>query len=297
MEPAVARAYLAGIEALRSRLTGRELDALVKAGAVDRYISLALSDENLNEAFRRYRAQIQLSTRDAAVYVGRSIPGVPRGTVGVAFDVLSPRVIDGIRALDSRVMRRLATETRETVRAIIEQGLRTGAGPVKTSRAIRDMIGIGPTQVQEVANYRAALEAGKVGKALSYAARDRRFDASVRRGALDAAKIDKMVDAYTARRVAINAAATARTATNEAFRAGQRLSWESAIERGIVDAGRLRRRWMTVMDGRERPEHHEMNGSETGFNEPYPNGDLIIGESNSWNCRCADFVFLASRSL
>ena len=234
LTPAMAKAYYAGIDALAERLTERQLEKYYSTFAVEQYIAEALSDKNLNAAFSKYRAQVQLTTRDAVKWYGKDIPGVAAftrgGGGGIAFDHLYPKVIDAVRALDTRVMTRLKGSVRETVRAIIENGLRDGAGPRQTSIAIRDFIGLGKSQWQEVQNYRDALEAGKAGKALGYAARDRRFDASVKSGALDAAKIDKMVEAYTKRRIAINAATTARTATLDSFKAGQRLSWESAIE-------------------------------------------------------------------
>lgn len=297
LTPDMVRAYLAGIDALRDRLTDAQLNAMVKAGAYERYISLALSDANFAAAFSKYRAQVQMTADAGGKFTRNTVPRLAAAAgdgyrVATAFDRLSPQVIEALRALDTKVMARLATDTRETVRAIIENGLRDGTSARQTSIAIREMIGLGPTQVQEVANYRAALEGGKAGKALGYAARDRRFDASVKKGALDAAKIDKMVEAYTKRRVAINAATTARTATLESFKAGQRLSWEDAISKGIVDGGQLVREWITVLDGRERPEHNVMNGARAGFDEPFSNGDMTVGEGSPWNCRCVERVIV-----
>ena len=279
----------------------RELQELIADGAVDRFVSMALSADNLSAAFSRYRAQLQLSTRDATAYFGKSIPGVKASGISAFFNQLNPRVIDAMRELDTKVMQRLATDTRETVRAILENALRDGKGPSQASKAIRELIGLGPTQIQEVANFRAALEAGQVGKALGYAARDRRFDASVKSGALDAAKIDKMVEAYTKRRVAINAATTARTATLEAYKTGQRLSWYDAIDKGIVEDGSLMKRWSAVAgpggDGRNREEHLAMHGETVPFDETYSNGDMYAGEGSPWNCRCLDIVFVASPAL
>lgn len=289
-----ARAYFAGVKALQATMATRELNALVRAGAVDRFVALALSDENLNAAFSRFRAQVQLTTRDATAWFGKDIPGVHASGIGIAFDHLNPRVIDAVRSLDTKVMTRLATETREVVRAYLEQGLRTGAAPATTARALRELIGLGPTQVQEVANFRAALEAGDVAKAFGYRARDRRFDASIEAGRLTPEKIDRIVEAYTKRRVAINAETTARTATVEAMKVGQQLSWEDAREKGVIPEGYvMMQEWMTVMDGRERPEHHAMNGQVAPLDGAFSNGDSYPGEGDPWNCRCLARVFLA----
>ena len=295
MEPSMSRAYLAGLTALRDQMSTRAFETLIATTPLDMIAGLAFSDANLNAAFVRYREQVQLTTEGGARFFARDIPGVAtaerRGIV-VAFDRLSPAVIDAMRALDTRVMTRLATDTRETVRAILENGLRDGANPRATSVAIREMIGLGPTQVQEARNFKAALEAGNLGKVQTYAARNRAVDGLIARGNLTPERIAKATEDYIKRRVAINAAATARTATLESFRHGQRLSWQDAIDKGIVDGGRLMRRWGTVMDGREREEHGAMNGEVTGFDEPYSNGDMVIGEGSPWNCRCSDYVYI-----
>jgi hypothetical protein len=95
--------------------------------------------------------------------------------------------------------------------------------------------------------------------------------------------------------VAFNAETHSRTIALDSHKMGQRLSWVDAVERGIADRAKLRRRWVTVGDSRVRPEHVKMNGETVGFDEPFSNGQVTPGESE-WNCRCIVRVFLVQEA-
>jgi hypothetical protein len=58
---------------------------------------------------------MQMVTRDAVAYFGKDIPGVARSTVGVAFNVLNPKVIEAVKKMDTEMMKGLADGVRETV--------------------------------------------------------------------------------------------------------------------------------------------------------------------------------------
>ena len=289
--PESTRDFLRAFDVLRANLTGRQIEEWIATGAVDRVIAYALTDADFATAFSGYRARIQLVTRDAAAYFGKDIPGVPAKTVGVAFDYLNPRVVDAVRQLDSKMMQTLATDTRQTVRDIIQKGLESGAGPRQTARALRDVLALSPKQLAAVENYRDALVAGDKGKALGYELRDKRFDGITKRGALTPAQVDKMEAAYRARMVAFNAETNARTATLDAFKLGQELSWQDAKDKGLLgERDVLVKQWKGVMDAREREEHIAMEGETVLMDERYSNGDMIPGES-TYNCRCLSIVY------
>ena len=289
--PESTRDFLRAFDVLRANLTGRQIEEWIAAGAVDRLIAYALTDADFATAFSGYRARIQLVTRDAAAYFGKSIPGVPVKTVGVAFDYLNPRVVDAVRQLDSKIMQTLATDTRQTLRDIIQKGLESGAGPRQTARALRDVLALSPNQLAAVQNYRDALVAGDKGKALGYELRDKRFDGITKRGALTPAQVDKMEAAYRSRMVAFNAETNARTATLDAFKLGQELSWKDAKDKGLLgERDVLVKQWKGVMDDRERPEHVALEGETVPIDVPYSNGEMIPGES-TYNCRCLSIVY------
>lgn len=276
---------------IEQRLAPGVVEAYLARGDVVGLLGTVLNDATMGQAFAGLRRDLQQAVASGMTFHGKQLPQAV-GTLGIAFDVLNPRVIDAIRTLDQKHVASAVTAVREVVRAVAENGLRDGVSPRTVARQIRGVVGLGPTQLAEVANFRRALETGDVARALRYARRDRRFDGSVRRGTLTAAQIDRMVATYARRRIAWNAETAARTAALDANRAAQRLAWEDAIAVGAADRGELRRRWVTVLDGRERPEHHALNGTVVGFDERFPNGELTPGES-TYNCRCLAVVFVA----
>lgn len=247
----------------------------------------ALTDEMLAEAFGKLRVTVQQTLREGAEAAARAIPGVNPAAV---FDVLNPNVITAAQALDTKVMKTLTDATREAFRVTVEQGLIDGLGPRQIARQVRNTIGMAPNQVRAVANFERMLREGDA-EAFTRTLRDRRFDATLRKAfageGLSASQIKTMTDAYRRRMIAFNAEVNARTATLDALRAGQRLSWERAVDLGVVDRSRLMKRRSAVMDARVRPEHAAINGQVRHIDEPYSNGEMISGD-RSFNCRCID---------
>jgi uncharacterized protein with gpF-like domain len=287
LRPDLARAFLRGFENLRSELTDAQLQRLIEEGSIDRLLNEAFSEQKIDRAFGELREQVRASVYQAARATMRDMP---RGSA-VTFNSLNPRVIDGIRDLETRVMRTLREDIRESVRQHVTEGLREGVGSRATARGVRSVVGLAPNQEFAVRNFRRSLETGDIRKALEYRLRDRRFDRALA-GELDAAKIDRMTEAYRKRMLAFHAETVTHTASLDAMKAGQRTSWLDAVEQGTVDRSRLRKRWVTVGDSRVRPEHDAMNKQEVGFDEPFSNGEMIPGES-TYNCRCVAFVFVA----
>lgn len=207
----------------------------------------------------------------------------------------TPWTIDAIRKLDTKVIQTLKADVRETVRAYVENGLRDGVAPREVGRQLRSVIGLAPSQEQAVANFRQSLIDGKAGKSLGYKLRDRRFDATIRKGGPSPEQIEKMAEAYRKRFIAHNATTNAREATVGAMREGQHLAWKDAIDRGIVDGSRLKKMWIAVAgpagDGRNRPEHLVLHGETVGWDDPYSNSEIIPG-SSTFGCRCLSRYFL-----
>jgi hypothetical protein len=167
-----------------------------------------------------------------------------------------------------------------------------GLNPRETARTIRASVGLTAYDAKLLANYRAELESGSKA-ALTRELRDKRYDASVRRGDLTPEQIDQRVDAYRRKLTAWRAETASRTATLDALRQGQRLVWEQAIEQGAIQREELRRFWKTAGDSRVRPEHAEipgMNPDGVGFDEPFDTPDGPQDGPYGYNCRCVLFV-------
>lgn len=300
MSPDLARRILAAYEAIRRSLTEAELVRAIQSGGLDRLLLEVLDDATLDRGLRPLGTYVDRVVAEASRLEAADLPA--RARLGV-FNVLSPHVVEAARILDTRVLTSLKEEIRVAVMQHVTAGLEAGRGPRAIARGVREVVGLAPNQEAAVRNFRRLLEVGDPA-ALKRKLRDRRFDATLRRilGGEPASrdKIDRMVDAYRRKMVAFNAETQARTATLDALKLGQRAAWLDAIERGVVERSMLRRVWLAVGgpggDGRNRPEHLALHGTEVGFDEPFPNGELVPGES-TYNCRCRDRVILATAAM
>lgn len=299
LDPELAAAILKAFARIRDSMSEADIVKALQLGGTDRLFQEILSQAVMDVAFQPVRDRTRTQYLNAVKYAAREIPKVT-GQVGFAFDFLNPAVIQAIRQLETKVITDLQSDVRQTVTLAAEDGLARGVNPREVAQTIKSVVGLGPKQWEQVSNFRQALEA--VGSPdgrnpLDYAARDKRLDPLIKRlqaagEPLSPERIDKAVTAYTKKRVALNAETVARTTALDAQKAGQRTSWDTAADQGIVDRSRLRKRWIGIMDDRERPEHVAMEGEEAAFDEPYSNGEMIPGES-TYNCRCLSRYFQA----
>ena len=282
LEPEIARAILRAFDAIRASLGGERFADLIARGDTLE-IGRLLDDRLLDQAFAPVRQAIYTQTVEGVTFHAREIPKAQGA--GIGFNVLNPRMIDAIRALDTKVVQALKADVREVVQQVVERGIRDGVNPRRVARDLRAAVGLGPSQEREVENFRRALVERDAAKVRRYTKRDRRFDRRIARGDYGDAEIEKWTEIYRKRRIALNAETNARTAALDAQKAAQRLSWESAIERGIVRREDLMKRWAGTLDERERPEHLAMEGETVQFDEPFSNGQALPGDTE-YNCRC-----------
>lgn len=77
---------------------------------------------------------------------------------------------------------------------------------------------------------------------------------------------------------------------------------ESIIDRMLDTGGQLKQEWNSLMDGRERPAHHEAHGQIRNIDEPFEVGGALLrfpGDSGlgaplsmTINCRCFLYTFI-----
>lgn len=291
LTPELTATILSAYRVLAANLPESEMARLIAIGAVDVLIAAVLSNRVLDLAFRRVQQQLRRTIEQNITYVAKDLPkgGKVNGQVVVMFDHLSPHVLSAIRELDDKILPTLKSDVRETVRQAIQAGLEEGKNPRTIARGLRDVIGLSPAQELAVRNYRAELEAGKVGAATSRVLHDKRFTVT---DDLSAAKIDRMVSVYRRNMLAYHAETVSRTATLDAFKRAQTLAWQQAIDAGIVDGGRLQKTWIQVDRPTKRDEHIPLNGETVPFHSPYSNGQMVPGEDD-YNCACLSRISVA----
>lgn len=287
LNPELAAAVLFAFAALRAELTDDELAHVVALGFADRLLDQALSQAVMAYAFYPLRERLRQGIVQGVKYVARDFPSAKARTLTISFDTLHPSVVTAIQKLETRVIGDLQASIRETVRSIVEQGIKDGLNGKAIGARVRPLVGLGVTQLQEVENYRDAL-LGQNGRSVTdYERRNRRYDT-----ATTPAQVEKAVAAYTKARIALNAESVARTAALDAHKLAQRLAWQTAVIAGIADGSRLMRDWLGVDDDRERPSHLAMNGESQPWNQPYSNGQSYAGEGE-YGCRCLDRYYIS----
>ena len=276
LTPELRLAWIEAVQTLSKSMGEAAVERLITSGRINDI----LTPEKLDAATASLRRGVLRGVQGGA----QTIIGALPESAQLSFSLrANPRILDAIRDLDSALLKPLKAELRETVRLAVEQGIRDGKNPRAVARGLRDVIGLAPNQLQEVENYRQALLDGRIGKALSYELRDKRFDNTVKKGEYDNKKIDVMVQRYAEKRKADHANTIARTAALNANRQGADSAFQSAIDGGLVDPARAYKVWVTVGDSRVREEHAAMDGERVRYDEPFSNGLLWPSE---YNCRC-----------
>ena len=292
LEPEMARAIERGFDQVRELFTAAELAAVIRSEGAEALAATFFSEQDLDRALAGVRAQIAGAVQQSTTYFLGQL-GVT--TVGAGFGQLDPNVLAAIRVLDTKVMQGLKQQVRETFRAVVTEGLREGTPTATIARRARASLGLAPSQLKAVRSFEQALKEGPPSRILRFGLRDRRFDPTIRRlakgGGLTAAQVRTMKAAYQRRMIAHNAKIQARTAVNDALRAGKHLSTQQAIEAGHLPGDRMLSMWSSSGDSRVREEHANLDGEIVPYGEPFSNGDVIPGASE-YNCRCikVDFV-------
>lgn len=258
--------------------------------------------QSVDEAAAKFAADIHAGYVHAGQETAKWLDGEVEDGL-IRFDVANTRAAAWADKNAATLVRGLTTESRETVRQVIADGVRAGANPREIARDLRDSIGLTPSQAQAVANYRTQLEtgdySGALDRALSGAHSDRTIAAAQRADrALTSDQIDLAVERYRSNYVSYRAEVIARTEALRAVHAGNHELYRQAIERGDVDADQLTREWNHAGHGRNsRPGHVEMQDQERGIEEPFENpltgarlmypGDPDADVSETACCRCA----------
>lgn len=297
IEPELRDAFLSMLERVRNQITPDSIIRMIEEG---RYQDAIDAFDRGAELFAQdIQDHYNLSGQHASEFLSTALKTI------VSFDQFSERAVGRMRESNLSLVKDFTEQQTAVVRAVIEDGIARGTNPIQMAREFRDSIGLTENQLGYVQNYRDALErvhraTSMDTDALSRELRDGRFDPSVKRAidtgvALDAGKIDKMVDAYRDNWIQFRAETIARTEGLRALHEGVDEAFAQAIDSGDINQDGVTRTWNTAGDERVRPAHEAMQGQEVGVGEPfidgdgneldYP-GDPDAPPETSINCRC-----------
>jgi hypothetical protein len=231
-------------------------------------------------------------------------------TVNVAFNVANPALQSTMTSYQMTAIRGITEEVRQSIQAILRRTVSSGISPKVAAQEIRQIIGLAPSQVRAVDNYRRMLEDQPL-RSLQNALRDKRFDRTVTRAdleqvAISPEQIDKMVTRYQERFLNYRATMIARTESIRALNMSNQALWQSYINEGKIQTHRVIKEWIFTSDDRTRAAHDgrkpdgipSMNPDGVQLNQKFNSmygpinfpGDPEADAANVIGCRCCLFI-------
>jgi len=229
-------------------------------------------------------------------------------TIGVVFDVSNARAQMWLANESSTLVTLITSGQREAVRQVLESGMARGANPRNTAlnivgrvgadgRRSGGIVGLTANMTNYVEAARRELLSGD-SRYFARTLRDKRFDVIARKP-MTQTQVDAIVGRYAARLLKWRGDTIARTESLRAIAAARGVSWEQAIQEGVVERGDITRVWSATMDKRTRDSHEEMDGQQRAYGAPFesPSGALLMfpGDSSleaapeeTINCRCME---------
>jgi hypothetical protein len=220
---------------------------------------------------------------DAAVLTGRAV---------VQTSVGSEALAQAVERLTTDYFPAIFEQTQAVLERAMADGLRSGMNPRSVAREVRQFVGMTEHDYNIVSSYELALRSGDYTNALGRELRDARFDGTLRTAreagtTLTDEQIAQMTGRYGERLVSWRAETWSRTLTLNAAREGNLVGWRDAAAIAGVDEGQLVKTWVTTLDGRERPEHHDADGITVPVDQPFPvDGGVMVPGQGVYNCRC-----------
>lgn len=307
LEPGLRQAFLQAVARLRLGVTPAQLLALIESGNVEAVVNAVLPPGKVEEAWRAVTAEavrIVVSTATAFAAGAEPLQAPVVGRMEVRFSVTNPGTTRWLQGYETMMLQGFSTATRQAVTQAIRSGMQAGQNPLNTARAIPRAIGL--TAQLEVAaqNYERALREGRMTDAARYALRDRRL--GHRMAPADEDRIQRMVERYRERALALRAQTIARTESIRAANAGNYLLWEQQVGEGKVREEQVRRKWVYTADSKVRHAHRgipSLNPQGVGMKEPFRSelgpimfpGDINASAANTVNCRCTVIYRINSR--
>jgi hypothetical protein len=300
-EPEIARAFAESVQDLRAGVNMAALERAIGSGNVDAVIRALRLDA---AALSPITSAIQSSYQASGAVTASSISNItnPRtnSKLFVRFDLRNPRAERWVRDHSAKLVTDIITDQRSAIRLAVEAAVRDGNNPRSaaldiigrinkaTGRREGGIIGLTSNQTQWADNAFEELSSTSktaLNKYLGRKARDRRFDAAVRK-AIDTgepvprATVQRAIARYKDNLLQLRGEAVARTEALNSMRAARKEAFEQAADSGEISKTAIKRRWnSTGDDGRTRDDHLAMdNHPPVGLDEPYtfPDGSRAM---------------------
>ncbi len=259
--------FIATTNGIRRKVSGRALTAAIASGnlqAIERALLLNEIDDQLR---RKYRRQIREVLNEAGISMVKRQPR-PLAAVFGSFDKVNPRAVDWANTKAARLVAEVSNAQKQTIRRVVAQGIDQGIPVPETARRLRTSIGLTERQWNSVANFQNKM---------------------VARG-FSAKEAARRADVFARRKHRQRAETIARTETIDASIQGQTELWRQAIDKGIVEAQAVKKKWIVTPDDLlDSVICLPMAGATVGLDELFilPDGREVEGPTAHPRCRCA----------
>jgi hypothetical protein len=299
LEPGLQFAWRRAVSQLRESLQFTAAVAALERGNLDALLALLFDTPAAQLALSGLRQSFAQALAGAIGPTMRGLPPIGPLRLRVAAPVLNPELVSAVRQWEDIAFRRVVTEMREGVRAVVADGVTRGVGPralVSTLRSATGEVGLTAYDARILASFREQLRTDP-STALRRALRDRRFDRTVRKGDLTEAQIERMVEAYRKKLITWRAETFARSASVQAANEASVVAWAELIRTGGVAEANVRRFWIVAADERTCPRCApipRLNPDGVGLRERFrtPLDGLVMQPTIHPNCRCTVWVRL-----
>lgn len=294
--PRIRNKFRAVMQRVKDAHTLAKLEAALEAGRVAEVLDDVTEDvERAAKATAQSIEAVQLATsHEVADKVAQASGKI------VSYDTTNPRAVDALRRQALRRVGGLTQQSREVVTAILVDGINRGINPRQQAKAIRETIGLSPSQAKAVQAYRASLEAPT-----PLVSDDPEAPAPKPAKARTQTEIDKLVERKADRALKQRAETIARTEAKAAVHEGMEDGYQQAVDSGVLEADRLECKWHST-SANSRAWHRSMNQQTRPWGVPFTSGHGVSlirpGDANApaderANCQCGWSVRVLRRGV
>lgn len=264
----------------------------------------ALRGEGLSPDVRTFQQEVAAAMASGGA-AGQLQMGPQLARTMASLDLTNPAAVAYLRETLPSTIRAISQESAEAVQAALLRGFEQGLPARKIAKEVKQVVGLTQAQGQAVSNFRRQLETGEmIGKppstrrlsATEQAHAGRLFRQAQAGNPASVTEIDAIVTRYHDSLLNRRSRNIARTEATRAFGAGQAALWDQAVEMGLLNPLKTRRKWIVTPDERLRETHAAvppMNPDGVGLNEPFdtPVGPVMAPRTSGIasfdvNCRC-----------
>jgi len=311
---AIADAFMAAVEDLRSAAEVQRLIAAIDAGNVEAAIAALHIDR---AAYGPVMDALQIAYSEGGQNAAAGLP--PKTPAGAAlvvrFDARNVRAEQWLRSYSADLVTRIVDDQKTAVREALTAGMTRGENPRTTAldivgrvdkatgKRVGGILGLSAPQQQYVRSARdelASADPADLRAYLNRQRRDKRFDRSIAKAIKTGTAVPKDIQAkaavaYERKLLALRGETIGRTEAMTSLHAAQQEALRQAVDTGQVSANQIRRVWSATGDARTRDTHHALDGQSVGLEESfvspsgarlrYP-GDPSAPAADRCNCRC-----------